>query len=55
MILLLTFILKPFIAVLIIFTAHCLSRIVWWALPAGKLRHFLFSPLPGQRSRRRNR
>ncbi len=46
-------IVRPFFAVLLILLAVGLSRLVWRFLPDSRLKRWLFSPLPGHSRRRR--
>lgn len=48
---LLAIVLKPFVAVVMIFVAVCVAMLVHRWLPDGKLKRILFSPLPGHRGK----
>ena len=45
--------LKPLAAVLVIFLAYCVSRLLWRWIPDGKIKRALYSPLPWYNGRRR--
>jgi hypothetical protein len=49
----LALILKPFVAVVVIFVALLISRLIYRFMPEGKLKRALFSPLPWYTGNRR--
>lgn len=49
---LLSLLLKPFVALLLIVPAYLLAELVWRWMPDGKIKSILFSPLPGHRGKR---
>jgi hypothetical protein len=49
---LLALLIRPFVAVLFIFVAFAISRLIWRWMPDSKLKRILFSPLPGYKPRK---
>lgn len=44
---------KPFVAVVVFFFVFMLASLIHKALPEGRLKKILFSPLPGHKNSRR--
>jgi len=49
---LLSLLLKPLVALLVLVPAYMLAELIWRWMPDGKIKRILFSPLPGHRGKR---